>query len=235
MSRMISKGGLFAAAATLLCASVPAQATTGCWNETQVAAAKVRDLQSRLMVATMRCRAMGIDVTQAYNRFVVANRATLQGANTVILGQFESGFGSEGQRHYDSFATSLANAYGGDETDAWICSDTEQLADEAADAKGDVHRLIALADRVGMPPQLPGGRCEISFEAPATPPEPAPVVDEVAATPVPTDRWDEIESIPPPTGDQAEAERVPSPWEAAPAPVRAPIKVEGKAELRHHI
>ena len=205
----------------------------GCWNETQVAAAKVRDLQSRLMVATMRCQAMGINITQAYNHFIVANRATLQGANTVILGQFESGFGSEGQSHYDSFATSLANAYGGDETDPWVCSDTEQLAQEAADAQGDVNRLIALADSVGVPPQLPGGRCEISFEAPDSPPEPAPVVDEVAATPVPGDRWDEIESIPPPA--QTEAERVPSPWEAAPAPVRAPIKVEGKADLRNHI
>ena len=43
---------------------MPAQAGEGCWNPTQVAAAKVRDLQSRLMVATLRCSAMGVNVAE---------------------------------------------------------------------------------------------------------------------------------------------------------------------------
>ena len=59
MSGQLKGRGLFASAALLLCVSTPAQAAMGCWNETQVAAAKVRDLQSRLMVATLRCQAMG--------------------------------------------------------------------------------------------------------------------------------------------------------------------------------
>ena len=163
MYGMIGKGGLVAAAASILCASVPAQATMQCWNETQAAAARVRDLQSRLMVATLRCRAMGFDITPAYNQFVVQNRLTIQDANDIILTQFRAGFGWEADRQYDRFTTMLANTYGGDETDPRICGQTEALADEAADAKGDANRLVALADRIGAPPRLPGGVCDISF------------------------------------------------------------------------
>ena len=164
MSGLRRNGGVVMAAAIACFVSVPAQATMGCWNETQVAAAKVRNLQSRLMVATLRCQGRGLDITAAYNRFVVANRATIQGANTVIMAQFRSGVGREAERHYDSFATSLANAYGGDATDQAICAETATLADEAASAAGDIDRLVALENRLGVLPSLPGGQCGVSFD-----------------------------------------------------------------------
>ena len=164
MSGRVKKGGLFAAAATLLCVSMPAHAVMGCWNPTQVAAAKVRDLQSRLMVATLRCQAAHADVTEAYNRFVRANRETIQGANQVLLAQFRTGFGaSQGEAQYDHFATALANGYGGDATDPDVCADTAALADEAAAANGDIGQLVALEDRFGFSSELPGGQCAVSF------------------------------------------------------------------------
>jgi len=163
----MKKGGLFAAAALTLCASMPAKAAMQCWNPTQVAAAKVRDLQSRLMVATLRCQAMGVDVSGAYNRFVGANRATIQGANAVLLAQFRSGHGGEAQLHYDRFATALANFYGADATDHEVCAGTGALADEAAAAGGDIDRLVAIEDRLGFSSRLPGGECGISFASAA--------------------------------------------------------------------
>ena len=164
MSGHVKKGGLFAAAAAMLCVSVPANAVMGCWNPTQVAAAKVRDLQSRLMVATLRCQSMGADVTPAYNRFVRANRETIQGANAVLLAQFRTGFGSgQGQTQYDRFATALANIYGADATDNAVCAETATLADEAAAANGDIAQLVAIEDRFGFSSDLPGGQCGYSF------------------------------------------------------------------------
>jgi len=168
MSGQMKRRGVLAGAASLLCLSTPAQAAMGCWNDTQVAAAKVRDLQSRLMVATLRCQAMGADVTAAYNRFVATNRTTIQGANTVILAQFRAGHGGGAQMEYDRFATALANIYGDDATDAAICADTAALADEAAAAAGDIGQLVAIADRTGAAPALPGGQCVISFAAAGT-------------------------------------------------------------------
>ena len=52
-----------------------------------------------------------------------------------------------GETHYDRFATALANAYGDDATDA------------------DIRRLVALAERRGAAPLLPGGQCPVTFAA----------------------------------------------------------------------
>ena len=235
MSRVIGRGGLLAAAAMALCVSVPAQATMGCWNETQVAAAKVRDFQSRLMVATLRCRAMGIDISRAYNRFVIANRTTLEGANGVIRDQFRAGYGSDGEFQYDRFATSLANAYGGDDTDPWICSEVEDLAYEAADAQGNAHRLVSLAERIAATPRLPGGQCEVSFDRVDAEPVQVAELEQVETRPVLRDPWDEVESIPAPSAAVDESEATPPAHadEIEPAPVR--VRRSGKWDVKTEI
>jgi len=156
-------------AALAVAGAVPAQAVPSCWSEAAMDAAKVRDLQSRLMVATLRCQGAGFDVTGAYNRFVVANRSTLQGVNAVLMTQFRSGFGDGAQLEYDRYATALANAYGGDRTDRSVCANAARLAEEAAAAAGSVARLVALHSRVGLPPPAPGAACT----APAIEPSPA--------------------------------------------------------------
>jgi len=156
------KGALGLAAAALVAAQ-PAEAAMGCWNGESAAAAKVRDLQSRLMVATLRCRAIGVDLLTDYNQFVRDNRSTLQAANGVIKAQFASGYGPAGETAYDSFTTALANAYGGDATSGEICETTAGAAREAAAAAGDVGKLLAIAERFGPSPDLPGGECPITF------------------------------------------------------------------------
>ena len=151
--------------AAAVCAAQPAQAEMGCWSHEQAAAAKVRDLQSRLMVASLRCRAMGHDVLGPYNSFVNVNRATIQAAKGVIKAQFTAGFGAEGESAYDRFTTAMANEYGADATTAEICAETANAALEASEAEGDPRKLIALADRLGSAPKLPGGECPIVFSA----------------------------------------------------------------------
>ena len=157
MRKRVRDWGLLAGLA-LSCAT-PAQGGPACWSEADMDAAKVRDLQSRLMVATLRCQGAGFDITAAYNRFVVANRATLQGVNGVLMTSFRSGFGEGAQVEYDRYATALANAYGGNPTNRGVCANAERLANEAAGAAGSLARLVALHSRVGLPPPRPGGVC----------------------------------------------------------------------------
>ena len=164
MKNRALKGVLGLAAAALVYAQ-PASAAMSCWNEHETAAAKIRDLQSRLMVATLRCRAMGIDVLTAYNDFVRINRSTLQEANGVIKAQFDRGYGRDGQRFYDSFTTAMANQYGADATSGQVCEETAAVAAEAVAAEGDVARLVELADRTGASPELPGGVCPVTLTA----------------------------------------------------------------------
>jgi len=142
----------------------PVQAAS-CWNQQEEAAAKIRDLQSRLMVSTLRCRAMGIDVLENYNEFVRANRSTIQAANGVIKAQFTANHGSQGQTQFDRFTTSMANEYGADPTNRSVCADAAAAASEAAAANGDLPRLLAVADRLGSAPKLPGGQCPITLTA----------------------------------------------------------------------
>ncbi len=164
MKNRALKGVLGLAAAALVYAQ-PASAAMSCWNEHETAAAKIRDLQSRLMVATLRCRAIGIDVLTAYNDFVRINRSTLQQANGVIKAQFDRGYGRDGQRFYDSFTTAMANQYGADATSGSVCEETAAVAAEAVAAEGDVVRLVELADSFGRSPELPGGVCPVTLTA----------------------------------------------------------------------
>jgi hypothetical protein len=152
-------------AAVALVWAQPASAAMSCWEEHETAAAKIRDLQSRLMVATLRCRAIGIDVLTVYNDFVRINRSTLQEANGVIKAQFNRGYGRDGQHFYDRFTTAMANQYGADETSGQVCEDTAAIAEEAMAADGDVALLVELADRTGGSPELPGGICPATLTA----------------------------------------------------------------------
>ena len=156
------KGAAALAAAALLFAA-PAQAA-GCWKPEGAAAAKLRDLQSRLMVATLRCRAIGADIEASYGNFVRSNRQTIQAANDLLKAQFATG-DKVGERAYDSFATALANQYGGDPTTQELCHGFAAAAEDAAAAGGDLARLLDVADRLGPPPSLPGGQCRVSFAA----------------------------------------------------------------------
>ena len=155
-SNLIHRAAGLAAAALL--STVPAQAAA-CWKPEGAAAAKLRDLQSRLMVATLRCRAIGADIEASYGDFVRGNRDTLQAANAILKAQFATG-DKVGERAYDSFATALANQYGGDATTPEICAGAAAAAEDAAAAGGELARLLAIADRLGPPPALPGGTCQ---------------------------------------------------------------------------
>ena len=43
------------------------------------------------------------------------------------------------------------------------CADAAALADEAAEADGDIGRLVAIEDRLGFSSELPGGQCAVTF------------------------------------------------------------------------
>lgn len=167
MNKFGGKAGLRLAVAAM-CAAAPAQAME-CWNTQRAAAVRVRDLQSRLVVASMRCSAMKIDIVPAYNAFVNTNRTTIQAANELIKAQFTASYGEQSQAEYDRFTTILANAYGGDATDVVACAKVVGHAAEAVAAQGDAQRLLTLAEKMGPAPDLAGGACPMTFTAVAQP------------------------------------------------------------------
>lgn len=145
---------------TLGCGQAQA-AASDCWAAQTVSAAKVRDLQTMLMVAGLRCRASGTDVLGAYNHFVKANRAALVEVNDRLKLHFKAAYGpAQGQRSYDRFATALANTYGAGGGGTADCVDMAALAGEAASARGSA-ALAAIAERRGVDPDLRAYRCSV--------------------------------------------------------------------------
>jgi hypothetical protein len=147
----------FAAALALAGTAValPAQAQAHCWADREVAAAQVRDMQTMLMVAALRCRAAHIDISADYDGFVTTQKVAIDQANLAIKQHFAQAGGA--QSDYDHFATSLANVFGDDETSEATCAEASALAHEASSTAPTGLGALAMA-RV-FPAALPGGSC----------------------------------------------------------------------------
>ena len=147
---------LGAAAAALCLSSAAPAASSACWSQADLAAAKVRQMQTKLMVAALRCRAGGVDILASYNHFMRAKRGEITAANDRLKAHFRAANRASGDRDYDRWVTSLANSYGGARTNENSCSEAATAADEAASSRGS---LVAVADRDGGAPKHIAGRC----------------------------------------------------------------------------
>ena len=149
----------FLCAATVA-AVVTAPIQAACWNADEASAAGVRELQSMLMVAALRCQVAGHPMMSDYNQFVQANRTTIGAMNDRIKAHFIRTFGAVGgQRAYDAFTTSMANGYGAASSGADVCADADSLAREGAGMSGSIEGLKLLAERQGLVAKLPEGLC----------------------------------------------------------------------------
>jgi hypothetical protein len=165
--------------------AVPVQA--GCWTARDAGAAQVREMQTMLMVAALRCRAAHIDISADYDGFVIAQKDAIAAANLVIKQHFAAQGGS--QADYDRFATSLANGFGDDATTEATCAEAALLAHDGSAAAPA--QLTQVAEARVFPASLPGGVCDAPAApvvmAAATPAkdEPLPPVIALAAPPAP--------------------------------------------------
>lgn len=137
-------------------------AQAACWTPAAVDAAHVRDLQSRLMVAALRCARSEHDVLPHYNRFVRDKKPLLKLGNGVLRGHFAKGRNKkQAMQQYDRYAVSLANKYGAGSGDLSECKGMKELASSAADSDGNLSSLVSISQYHGLSPSLPGGRCGI--------------------------------------------------------------------------
>jgi hypothetical protein len=149
---------MLVAATAAAVAVAPLQAA--CWKSEEASAAGVRELQSMLMVAALRCQVSGHPMMNDYNQFVQVNRGAISAMNDRIKVHFIHAFGPVGgQRAYDSFTTSMANGYGAAASGADVCGAADSLAREGALLSGSVDGLKLLADREGLVAKLPEGLC----------------------------------------------------------------------------
>jgi hypothetical protein len=152
------KKGLTRFAAAMVALAVPAGAVqAGCWSEGAVTAAKIRDMETMLMVSSLRCRAGNPRMLSAYNAFVRQSRPALTQANDQLRAHFAP---AGGLNAYDRYVTSIANRYGAG-AEGLDCGDFASILSAAAAERGSYVGLARLADSANVDPVLRGGRCPV--------------------------------------------------------------------------
>ena len=139
--------------------ATPAQA--GCWKAEEARAAKVRDMETMLMVTALRCRTSASSFMDRYNAFVVGNRTVLTAINASLRNHYAERFGKAGSLNaYDGFVTKIANRYGAG-VDGLNCADMSSIMDAVASEATSIESLSAVADRASVVPQLDEPVCSV--------------------------------------------------------------------------
>jgi hypothetical protein len=138
-------------------------AYASCWTPSQVAAAKVRDLDTMLMVSALRCRKTNVEMMDRYNAFVVQDRIPLTKVNDVLREHFIEKVGhSEALNAYDNYVTKVANRYGAG-SEGLSCEDMSSIVGAAASEQVTVEALIQVAERANISPILDEQACPITI------------------------------------------------------------------------
>ncbi len=145
--------------AALLTAVPVTSVQAACWNPAEEDAARIRDMETMLMVSALRCRLTGADFLAEYNGFINASRPALVRVNDTLRQHFA---GEGGLNAYDRYVTSIANRYGAGTSDM-TCGDMSAFLDAARAEQGSYEGLSRLAVAARVNPVLHGGRCEVKM------------------------------------------------------------------------
>lgn len=144
-------------AAAVLVAVPITSAQAACWGETAINAAKVRDMETMLMVSSLRCRSVDPTILPAYNNFVRSSRVALTQVNDTLRRQFADQGGLNG---YDRYVTSIANRYGAG-AEGLSCDDMRDILSAAQAEGGSLTGLARLATSANVEPVLTDRRCPV--------------------------------------------------------------------------
>ena len=116
-----------------------ASASESCWTPKELEAARVRDVQTIMMVGALQCSAQGYNTSFGYDRFVTRHRAELVSYNDTLKHHFmRQAASSAGERDYDGFATKLANSHSIESTDMRnYCARVDSLVRASIAVQGD--------------------------------------------------------------------------------------------------
>lgn len=146
---------------TSLCAAAvivtaPQPSLAACWNATDIAAARVRDFDTMLMVSALRCRNGNSAMFKNYNAMVKRSRAALVVGNQRLRARFAN---AGGQEAFDRYVTRVANRYG-TAVDREGCTTLATIAGRALTVPATFAALDKLAVQNAIDPLIEGERCE---------------------------------------------------------------------------
>jgi hypothetical protein len=155
MAKILVKAAVFAVFATM--SVQPAQA---CWTNAAQDAAKIKHLNTMLMVTALRCRNTADNFLPQYNRFVTKHNGLIGSQNAALkthLAQAHGARGAEGA--LDRMSIGYANSYGNGHK-MMNCKQLKDLAEKLSSESHGVATMAAEADVVISDHSWSGAACQ---------------------------------------------------------------------------
>jgi hypothetical protein len=134
-----------------------ASAQSLCFTPQEASAHHVRQVQTEMMVAALKCRHHSQELPKQYNSFVTKFNKPLSENAKTLKSFFARAYGKDQSREFDTYITSLANdASLKSMQDPEYCETVKNLFDQALSAKKteDLHRISSFES------SSKAGRCD---------------------------------------------------------------------------
>lgn len=154
MITILRKAALVAAVTVM-----SAQPVQACWSSAAQDAAKIKHLNTMLMVTALRCRNTVDNFLPQYNRFVATHNDLIGSQNNVLKTHLSATYGAGGALNaLDRMSIGYANSYGTGHKDMG-CSQLKELATKLAAEPHGVVTMAAVADSAVTGESWSGAAC----------------------------------------------------------------------------
>lgn len=154
MTNILRKTALIA-----VVAAITVQPAQACWTNAANDAAKIKHLNTMLMVTALRCRNTSDNFLPQYNRFVSKHNALIGSQNNLLKSHLAKTHGARGaEGALDRLSIGFANSYGMGHKKLG-CRDLKQLAASLSTSNHGVATMALEADKAVDHRSLPGARC----------------------------------------------------------------------------
>jgi hypothetical protein len=158
MTNILRKAALVAVVTAM--SVQPAQA---CWSSAAQDAAKIKHLNTMLMVTALRCRNTADNFLPQYNRFVTKHNALIGSQNNVLKSHLAATYGAGGALNaLDRMSIGYANSYGNGHK-SMDCRQLKELSTKLASEPSGVVTMAEVADFAVTGQSWSGQACPVSI------------------------------------------------------------------------
>lgn len=140
-------------------AALSSQPVHACWTNAAQDAAKIKHLNTMLMVTALRCRNTADNFLPQYNRFVTKHNSLIGSQNAALKGHLAQTYGARGaEGALDRMSIGFANSYGNGHK-SMNCKQLKELAAKLSSESHGVVTMAAAADSMVVGQSWSGPVC----------------------------------------------------------------------------
>jgi hypothetical protein len=146
-----------------LVTAMAVQPAHACWTNAAQDAAKIKHLNTMLMVTALRCRNTADNFLPQYNRFVAKHNDLIGAQNSILKLQLAQSYGAGGAMNaLDRMSIGFANSYGTGHK-SMDCHQLKELASKLSVEPHGVVTMAAAADFAVLGQSWSGQACPVNM------------------------------------------------------------------------